>query len=586
MPPPSSPRRRDRRRKDSRRGSRPRRPSRADARDLPGCRARDGRGSRGRTGKTPRAADSWRRGCPCRARRRRRSPHRPSRRPPPRPRRSPRGSATPCRARGSGGGSALAKNERRASEQSSIREEFRPAARRKFRVSNEYPLPSGKGGATADTHGGSRLARRHNAIARARWALNPAARPLRPLPARVSRARPARTPRPTTVRGSASRNPLFGHRRDPPRSSPCRHPRSPRVKTPSTRRSCASCKLDGNRQCMTCQGHGGRAPQYACTTFGTFVCTTCSGVHREFQFRVKSISNSHFTPEEVKTMQDAGNDAARARYLAGWYGTPHERSCPLVENTKREPLKTSSGRCSTRGGSKATPRPRPSQAQAQAQAQAHAAPGIQTELSVTPHRRCRPCERRRLPRARAALLRLGGPRCRPGAGATPPTRDGRRSTRSTAPRCRRFRRRRRCRRRLAAHGDLFGGRRLRSSGCRSAGCRSAPLPPAPLPLRRLRARSRPRRPGMGRFRVRGACSSSRTFGDRRWVGCFGIGAPAPARAPAPLRRPPRPLPRRRIRSARRRRCRVPPRRPPRRFPRRPRRPPLPRPRQRNPRCDR
>ena len=38
-------------------------------------------------------------------------------------------------------------------------------------------------------------------------------------------------------------------------------------------------KLEGNRQCMTCQGHGGRAPQYACTTFGTFVCTTCSGVH-------------------------------------------------------------------------------------------------------------------------------------------------------------------------------------------------------------------------------------------------------------------------------------------------------------------
>ena len=62
--------------------------------------------------KTPRAAGSWRRGCPCRARRRRRSPHRPSLRPLPRPRRSPRGSATPCRERGSGG--AVGTREERA----------------------------------------------------------------------------------------------------------------------------------------------------------------------------------------------------------------------------------------------------------------------------------------------------------------------------------------------------------------------------------------------------------------------------------------------------------------------------------------
>ena len=85
---------------------------------------------------------------------------------------------------------------------------------------------------------------------------------------------------------------------------------------------------------MTCTGHGGRAPQYACPTFGVFVCTTCSGAFREFQFRVKSISNSLFSPEEVRVMQETGNDSARARYLAGWYGTQNERTCPLVENSK------------------------------------------------------------------------------------------------------------------------------------------------------------------------------------------------------------------------------------------------------------
>ena len=37
-------------------------------------------------------------------------------------------------------------------------------------------------------------------------------------------------------------------------------------------------KEEGNRRCMTCTGAAALAPQYACTSFGTFVCTTCSGV--------------------------------------------------------------------------------------------------------------------------------------------------------------------------------------------------------------------------------------------------------------------------------------------------------------------
>ena len=95
----------------------------------------------------------------------------------------------------------------------------------------------------------------------------------------------------------------------------------------------------GNKQCMTCVGHGGRAPQYVCVAFGTFVCTACAGVHRDFQFRVKSISSSKFSKEEVQLANEVGNDAARASFLAGWYGTENERSCPMVENTKTAPLK-------------------------------------------------------------------------------------------------------------------------------------------------------------------------------------------------------------------------------------------------------
>ena len=97
-------------------------------------------------------------------------------------------------------------------------------------------------------------------------------------------------------------------------------------------------RREGNKQCMTCVGHGGRLPQYACVDFGTFVCTACSGVHREFQFKVKSIGNSLFKDEEVALMGEIGNDAARAQFLAGWYGTENERGCPMVDNTKRAPL--------------------------------------------------------------------------------------------------------------------------------------------------------------------------------------------------------------------------------------------------------
>jgi hypothetical protein len=61
---------------------------------------------------------------------------------------------------------------------------------------------------------------------------------------------------------------------------------------------------------------------------------------REFQFRVKSISGSYFTPEEVKLLSGMGNDAARARFLAGWFGSDqNQRAVPLVENSKRDKLK-------------------------------------------------------------------------------------------------------------------------------------------------------------------------------------------------------------------------------------------------------
>ncbi|WJZ94630.1 hypothetical protein VitviT2T_013470 [Vitis vinifera] len=74
-------------------------------------------------------------------------------------------------------------------------------------------------------------------------------------------------------------------------------------------------KLPGNRRCINCNGLG---PQYVCTNFWTFVCTTCSGIHREFTHRVKSVSMAKFTSQEVTSLQNGGNERAKEIYLKDW----------------------------------------------------------------------------------------------------------------------------------------------------------------------------------------------------------------------------------------------------------------------------
>ncbi|XP_078176865.1 uncharacterized protein LOC144571455 isoform X1 [Carex rostrata] len=67
-------------------------------------------------------------------------------------------------------------------------------------------------------------------------------------------------------------------------------------------------KLPANKRCINCNNLG---PQYVCTNFWTFICTNCSGVHREFTHRVKSVSMAKFTSQEVAALQEGGNERAR-----------------------------------------------------------------------------------------------------------------------------------------------------------------------------------------------------------------------------------------------------------------------------------
>ncbi|XP_039118533.1 probable ADP-ribosylation factor GTPase-activating protein AGD14 [Dioscorea cayenensis subsp. rotundata] len=89
-------------------------------------------------------------------------------------------------------------------------------------------------------------------------------------------------------------------------------------------------KLPANKRCINCNSLG---PQYVCTNFWTFICTNCSGLHREFTHRVKSISMAKFTSQEVHALQGGGNERAREIYFKEW--DPERHSFPDSSNVDR-----------------------------------------------------------------------------------------------------------------------------------------------------------------------------------------------------------------------------------------------------------
>ncbi|KAI3446587.1 hypothetical protein Pfo_003252 [Paulownia fortunei] len=89
-------------------------------------------------------------------------------------------------------------------------------------------------------------------------------------------------------------------------------------------------KLPPNRRCINCNSLG---PQYVCTNFWTFVCMTCSGIHREFTHRVKSVSMAKFTFQEVDALQKGGNQRARELFLKVW--DPQRQRLPDNSNADK-----------------------------------------------------------------------------------------------------------------------------------------------------------------------------------------------------------------------------------------------------------
>lgn len=75
-------------------------------------------------------------------------------------------------------------------------------------------------------------------------------------------------------------------------------------------------RLPANKKCADCSA---KLPQAVNLTHGTFVCLTCSGVHREFSHRVKGIGASSFLPEEAEFLSQHGNEKVNQKYLANYH---------------------------------------------------------------------------------------------------------------------------------------------------------------------------------------------------------------------------------------------------------------------------
>ncbi|XP_034403765.1 arf-GAP domain and FG repeat-containing protein 1a isoform X1 [Cyclopterus lumpus] len=90
--------------------------------------------------------------------------------------------------------------------------------------------------------------------------------------------------------------------------------------------------LPPNRKCFDCDQRG---PTYANMTVGSFVCTSCSGILRGLNppHRVKSISMTTFTQQEIDFLQKHGNEVCKRM----WLGLYDDRTTSIPDF--REPQK-------------------------------------------------------------------------------------------------------------------------------------------------------------------------------------------------------------------------------------------------------
>eukprot|EP01083_Nonionella_stella_P140635 431671_1 len=75
-------------------------------------------------------------------------------------------------------------------------------------------------------------------------------------------------------------------------------------------------KIRKNPYNLVCADCSVRSTPYVCIDYCSFICTGCSGIHRKFNHRVKSIAVAIFTEKEVENIRNCGNALLNRKYLA------------------------------------------------------------------------------------------------------------------------------------------------------------------------------------------------------------------------------------------------------------------------------
>ncbi|KAE9110890.1 hypothetical protein PF010_g11006 [Phytophthora fragariae] len=94
-------------------------------------------------------------------------------------------------------------------------------------------------------------------------------------------------------------------------------------------------KLEANKTCVNCGNYNRFGHQNICEKVRTFVCSNCKSAHQSYSMRVKSVSMSNWTMDEVDALreQNGGGNAAAARVWLGRWDDSQMR-----KPTKDDPL--------------------------------------------------------------------------------------------------------------------------------------------------------------------------------------------------------------------------------------------------------
>ena len=85
-----------------------------------------------------------------------------------------------------------------------------------------------------------------------------------------------------------------------------------------------------NKRCFDC---GEKGTNYVCTDFGTFICSRCSGILRELNFKVKGIGVTIFNQKEIDVLEKNGNERAKKIWL-GKYKKGKDKAPSITDDNE------------------------------------------------------------------------------------------------------------------------------------------------------------------------------------------------------------------------------------------------------------